>query len=119
MSALTHEQWAEALREGDLLGVTCTDCGRTYATPFLVCDECKSRDLERTALPREGVVYSETTIQVPPRDFDGPYQVGMVEVDGAKVMARLEGGAAIGDRVVFDDVLEEGGDPAPVFRVEE
>lgn len=119
MSALTHEEWADALREGDLLGVACTDCGRTYATPFMVCDECESRDLERTALPREGVVYTETTVQVPPEQFEGPYQVGMVEVDGAKVMARLEGDADIGDRVVFDDVLEESGDPAPVFRVDE
>ncbi|MFC5973001.1 Zn-ribbon domain-containing OB-fold protein [Halomarina salina] len=118
MSALTHEEWTDALREGDLLGVTCTDCERVYATPLFVCDDCGSRDLETTTLPREGEVYSETTIQVSPIDFDAPYQVGMVEVDGAKVMARLEGDAAIGDRVVFDDVQEVDGDLAPVFRVD-
>ena len=118
MSGLTHGEWADALREGDLLGVTCTDCGRSYATPFLVCDECSSRDLETTTLPREGEVYSETTVQVAPVDFEAPYQVGLVDVDGAKVMARLEGDAAIGDRVVFDDVQEVDGDPSPVFRVD-
>ena len=119
MSVLAHREWVDALREGDLLGVVCTDCDRTYATPFAACDDCGSRDLERTTLPREGVVYTETTVQVPPEQFEGPYQVGLVEVDGAKLMARLEGDASIGDRVVFDDVLEESGDPAPVFRVEE
>ena len=118
MSGLSHAEWADALREGDLLGVTCADCGRTYATPFRVCDECESRDLETTTLPREGEVYSETTIKVAPRAFEAPYQVGMVAVDGAKVMARLEGEAAIGDRVVFDDVQEVDGDTAPVFRVD-
>jgi hypothetical protein len=118
MSALTYAEWAEALREGDLLAVTCTDCGRTTATPVAVCPDCSSRDLESTTLPREGEVYSETTIQVPPEAFEGPYQVGLVDVDGTRLMARLEGDAAIGDRVVFEDVLEEGGEPAPVFRVD-
>jgi uncharacterized OB-fold protein len=116
--SLTHDEWADALRDGDLLGVTCTDCGATYGTPFVVCNECGGRDLEATELPADGEVYSETTIGVPPTGFEGPYQVGTVELDGARVTARLEGEVDIGDHVVFDGVLDEDGETAPVFRAE-
>ncbi|WP_254534956.1 Zn-ribbon domain-containing OB-fold protein [Halomarina litorea] len=117
--SLTHEAWADALRDGDLLGVACADCGATYGTPFAVCNDCGGRDVETTDLPTEGEVYTETTIQVPPVDFEGPYQVGMVQVGSARVTARLEGdgeAVEIGDRVVLDGVVESGGEPAPVFR---
>lgn len=114
--SLTHEEWADALRDGDLLGVTCTDCGATYGTPFAVCNECGSRNMETTDLPTEGEVYSETTIQVSPIGFEGPYQVGTVQLDGARVTARLDDEVVIGDRVVFDGVLGANGDIAPVFR---
>lgn len=39
------------------------------------------------------------------------------QLDGARVTARLEGGVDIGDRVVFDGVLESG-ETAPIFRAE-
>lgn len=118
---LTHEAWADALREGDLLGVTCADCGATYGTPFAVCNDCGGRDVETTDLPTEGEVYSETTVQVPPVGFEGPYQVGMVQLGSARVMARLESEdrVDIGDRVVLDGVVDSDGNPAPVFRAEE
>jgi uncharacterized OB-fold protein len=115
--SLTHGEWTTALEEGDLLGVRCTDCGATYGTPFAVCNDCGGRALETTELQTEGKVYSETTIQVPPTGFEGPYQVGTVELDGARVTARLEGEVDIGDHVVFDGVLDAD-EPAPVFRAE-
>ncbi|WP_254545220.1 Zn-ribbon domain-containing OB-fold protein [Halomarina pelagica] len=118
--SLAYDEWAAALREGDLLGVECADCGATYGTPFSVCNECGGRDLEAVDLPEEGEVYSETTITVPPVGFEGPYRVGIVQVGPARVTARVEGEAGIGDRVVFDGAMEaDDGHPAPVFRAEE
>ncbi|GAA0457037.1 OB-fold domain-containing protein [Halococcus dombrowskii] len=116
--SLTHDDWTAALEDGDLLGVRCGDCGATYGTPFAVCNDCGSRDLETTELPEEGEVYTETTVQVPPTGFEGPYQVGTVQLDGARVTARLEGDVEIGDRVVFDGAIDESGEIAPVFRAE-
>ena len=115
--SLTHQKWADALRDSDLLGVTCTDCGTTYGTPFKICNKCGGRDMETIELPTEGKVYSETTVQVPPAGFEGPYQVGTVELNGTRVMARLEGDVTIGDRVVFDGVLDANGEAAPVFCI--
>jgi uncharacterized OB-fold protein len=116
---LTHEAWADALGEGDLLGVTCTDCGATYGTPFVVCNDCGSRELETTELPTEGEVYTETTVQVAPTGFESPYQVGMVQVGSARVTARLTGDVAIGDRVVLDGLVDAASEAAPVFRAAE
>ena len=116
--SLSHREWSEALHDGDLLGVTCSDCDATYGTPFAVCNECGGRDMETTELPTEGEVYTETTVQVPPVSFEGPYQVGMVQLGNARVMARLEGDVDIGDRVTFDGVIDVKGDTAPVFRAD-
>jgi uncharacterized OB-fold protein len=116
--SLTHKEWVEALHDDDLLGVTCTDCGATYGTPFAVCNECGGHNMQTTDLPTEGEVYSETTIQVPPVEFEGPYQVGAVQLDDARVMARLEGDVVIGDPVVFDSVIDVNGNTAIVFCAE-
>jgi len=112
----TYETWADALREGTLLGHACIDCGSVTATPKSACQECHSRQLEAVELPTEGTVYTETTIGVPPKGFeDGPIQVGVVALGETRLMGRLTGGAAIGDRVVLADVIEHEGMPAAVF----
>lgn len=116
--SLTHAEWADALHDGDLLGVQCADCNAIYGTPFAVCNECGGRDMETTELPTEGEVYTETTVEVSPVGFEAPYQVGIVQLDGARVTGRLDGDVGIGDRVVFDGVLDSDDEVAPVFVAE-
>ena len=116
--SLSHAEWVDALRDGDLLGVRCPDCGTVYGTPFAVCNECGSRDVETTELPTEGEVYTETTVEVSPVGFEAPYQVGIIQLDGARVTGRLTGEVGIGDRVVLDGVLEANDEVAPVFTAE-
>jgi len=116
--ALDYATWAEALREGRLLGLAC-GCGHTNGSPTGACPHCGSRDFERVELPTEGVVHSETTIQVPPSTFEERgYQVVVVEVGEAKVMGRVDGdGVAIGDEVRLSGVVaEDDGNPAPRFE---
>lgn len=108
--SLSHTEWAEALQNGDLLGVTCTGCETTYGTPFAVCNECGGLDMETIVLDTKGEVYAETTIEVPPKGFEGSYQVGIVQLDSARVMARLEGDVKIGDDVVFAGNLNSKGE---------
>ncbi|UHQ95187.1 Zn-ribbon domain-containing OB-fold protein [Haloterrigena alkaliphila] len=113
---LTYESWKRALREGALIGQECTDCGHATGAPKAACARCGSRDLEAVELPTTGTVYSETTITVPPRQFtDDTYQVAIIELDTARVMARIDGTAEIGDEVRLQGTLEADDAPAPVF----
>jgi len=116
--SLSYDEWSEALREGEVLGQECADCGNVTGTPKAACPECGSRGLSRTSLPEEGTVYSETTIAVAPEEFEGGYKVGIVQLGNGRVLGRLDGDAGIGDTVVLSDVFEHGGEPAPVFECE-
>ena len=102
MSDLTHHEWNEAVRNGELLGQTCPECGFTHGTPKAACSHCGSRALETVSLPTSGTVYTETTINVPPLGVDERgYQVAVVQLGDARVMGRLvdqdvEIGSAVG-----------------------
>lgn len=118
---LTHAEWSAAVRDGELLGQTCPDCGATQATPKAACPHCGSLDLETVELSTEGVVYSETTINVPPLGIDERgYQVAVIDLGGARVMGRLAGDRVeIGDEVVVTGYVEdEDGYVAPRFEAQ-
>ena len=114
---LTHARWTEALRDGRLLGQRCPECGNETATPVAACPTCGARGLETVDLPTSGVVHTATTIAVAPAAFDGGYRVAVIDLEtegGARVTARLEGAAVIGDRVELTGVLEVR-ETVPVF----
>jgi uncharacterized OB-fold protein len=115
--SLTYNDWSEAVRDGELAGLECEDCGNVTGTPKAACTDCGSRSLSRVALPDEGTVYTETTVAVAPEGFEGGYKVGLVELGGtgARVLGRLDDGAEIGDEVELVDAFESDGEPAPVF----
>lgn len=112
---LRHDGWARALQKGILLGQECADCGHATAAPKAACARCGSAEIQPVRLPTEGQVYTETTVHVPPEQFDGPYQVALVTLGDARVMARVEGEAAIGDRVRLSGTVEADREPAPLF----
>jgi uncharacterized OB-fold protein len=114
--SLSYDDWAEAVRDGELVGLECDDCGNVTGAPKAACTECGSRSLSRVSLPAEGTVYSETTIAVAPEGLEGGYKVGVVEVGGTRVLGRLDEEAEIDDEVEFVDVFETQGEPAPVFE---
>lgn len=113
---LTHDRWTRALRDGDLLGQRCRDCGHETAAPKAACARCGSRTLETVTLSTEGTVLTSTEIAVAPADFagDAPYDVAVVDLGPARVLVRLEDAVEIGESVEFVGALE-GEEPAPVF----
>lgn len=113
---LTHAGWSRALRDGVLLGQRCEDCGHLTAAPKAACAQCGSEAIAPIRLPTTGEVYSETTVQVAPEQFEGPYQVALVTLGDARVMARVEDGVEIGDTVHLGGVVEEDAYPGPLFR---
>jgi hypothetical protein len=120
---LTYAAWTRGLKEGRLLGQACGECGNVLGTPKGACPHCGSRGLETVELPTSGEVYTETTVMVPPVGVEERgYQVAVVQVGEARVMARIDAGdddarVAIGDTVDLTGyVTGEGSDPAPLFR---
>jgi uncharacterized OB-fold protein len=119
--SLTYNDWSEAVRDGELIGLECEDCGNVTGAPKAACTDCGSRSLSRVTLPDEGTVYTETTVAVAPEGFEGGYKVGLVELgeSGARVLGRLEEDAEIGDEVELGDAFEKDGEPAPVFELKQ
>jgi len=113
---LTYETWADALRDGRLLGQECGACGHTAGVPKSACPACSSRDLSAVELPESGTVFSETDIEVTPPGHDDEYRVGIVDLGPTRVLARLEGAPEIGDPVEFVHALVHDDMPGPVFE---
>lgn len=115
---LDYDAWKRALHDGVLLGQVCDACGHATAAPKAACALCGSFDLTATTLPTEGEVYAETTVAVAPEPFEGPYQVALVDLGDAMVMARIDadGDAEIGAPVRLCGVVGEQ-DPGPLFEL--
>ncbi|GAB7011028.1 Zn-ribbon domain-containing OB-fold protein [Halorubrum trueperi] len=111
-----YEEWREQLEAGVLLGLECRSCGHVTATPKRVCINCGARELDAVELPTRGTVYSETTIEVTPEGFDGPYQVVMVELGSVHLLVRVDGTVEIGDVAEFTGTVVTEDLPAPVFE---
>lgn len=110
MTELTYDEWNGSVRDGVVLGQHCHDCGAVQGTPKAACPHCGSTELETVELPTEGVVYTETTINVPPAGVEERgYQVVVVELGEARVMGRVDDGEVdIGDRVAVSGFDEDG-----------
>ena len=113
---LTYGEWEDALRDGTLLGQRCGNCGHVTGAPKAACARCGSRVLTTTELPTAGEVYTETTLEVVPEDFDGPYQVALVTLGDARLMAHVPEAIDIGHTVELAGTIDDDGSVAPVFE---
>ena len=78
--------------QGVLVGCRCRDCGISVFGPATFCQGCTSSDLEPVELSKRGILYSYTTVRVPPAGWPGPvpYVLGQVELpEGPQVLAEL------------------------------
>jgi uncharacterized OB-fold protein len=114
---LTFNDWQDALREHQLLGQTCTQCGHVMGLPRGACDHCGSRNLSTKELPTTGKVYSESKVHVAPEGFKGGYRLALVDLGDARLLGRVEGDAGIGDTVSFSGIFDANGEPSPVFKL--
>ena len=87
---LTYDKYKEALIGGKFLGLKCNKCGGYTVPPKKVCMECNSEDLDIVEINGKGEIKTYTVIRVPPEGFEGPYVVGMVELEeGPWVMGNI------------------------------
>lgn len=113
---LTYDEWAEALRDGRLLGQRCGACGHETAAPKAACARCGSDSLQEIELPTDGEVHSETRTKVPPKAFEGEYTIVIVSLEEAKVMGHVDSEVDIGDPVRLAGVVDAAGLPGPKFE---
>ena len=98
------EQFVEFLKNGELRGTVCTDCGAKFFPPRSDCSACLSDRMEWFPVAGEGTLITYTKANFAPAGFekDVPYALGVAEFsDGVKVFARL-------DKTIGDDILKIG-----------
>lgn len=113
---LTYTKWKEALSNGIILGQECYECGHTTAAPKAACARCGCLSLETINLPVKGTVFTKTSLNVTPVNFDNSYDVAIVSLGNARIMVHLGTEVAIGDEVEFSTVIETDSRVAPVFQ---
>ena len=92
---------ADASGRPVLVGCICKSCGNRMFPYAPVCPVCMSEDMAREPMPREGTVYSFTTVHVGPKTWQKPFTVGYVDLtNGVRVFSHLRGAdIAIGQAV--------------------
>ncbi|OAT81223.1 Zn-ribbon domain-containing OB-fold protein [Desulfotomaculum copahuensis] len=89
---LTHRQFYEGLKAGELLGLKCQSCGTYTVPPKITCAECGHTELEIARLNGMGKIRTFTVIRVAPEGFNAPYIVALAELDeGPWLMGNVEG----------------------------
>lgn len=89
---LTHRQFYEGLKAGELLGLKCGRCGAYTVPPKISCAECGHTGLEVTRLSGRARIRTFTVIRVAPEGFQAPYTVALAELDeGPWLMGNMEG----------------------------
>jgi uncharacterized OB-fold protein len=118
---LNHEIWEEALTDGTVLGLRCEDCEYVTATPKAACPRCGCRSISVVELPDTGTVYTKTTIEVAPEEHGSGYQLALIDLREARLMARIadDDHVEIDDEVELSGTFEYAGDLAAVFESRE
>lgn len=89
---LSHEEFAQALARGRLMGLSCIGCGAVTTPPQATCPKCGGSDLGPVEVEPSGVIETMTVIRVGPAGFDPPYVVALVRLDdGPRLMGRVNG----------------------------
>ena len=74
--------FAVHLKDGRLMGSTCTSCGLTSFPPRADCPECRSGDFEFFELSGKGKLVTHTRIDAAPAGFEdiAPFGLGVVDL---------------------------------------
>ena len=116
-------EFYERLDGGSLSTTECTDCGERHFPPRIICPECHSDALTFVELPDTGELFAFTEVRAGAplgMEDDVPFVVGIVEIDGLRMSARIDEARAealaIGDTVSLRIVDVAGpGDEERVF----
>lgn len=73
------------------------------------CQNCLGENVNEMPLPREGVLYSLTTITRAPAGFEAPYKIGFADLGDFRIYGMIYGdNPKIGDKIKVEyDVIRE------------
>jgi len=109
--------WREMPQRYRYEAAKCTGCGKSFFPPRLVCDNCGSKNFEKTNMSTEGKIVSYTVIHIPPSPFadQAPYAMAVIEMDdGIRILSQVTdcdfSDVSVGKRVriAFRKIQEEG-----------
>jgi uncharacterized protein len=98
------EQFVEYLKNNEIRGTVCKECGAKFFPPRSDCKVCLSSDMDWFPIEGEGALVTFTKAMYAPAGFekDVPYALGVAEfADGIKVFGRL-------DKSIPDESLKTG-----------
>lgn len=87
------EKFVEFLKDNQLKGTVCADCGAKFFPPRADCSACLSDNMDWFDIAGEGTLLSYTKATFAPAGFekDVPYMLGVAEfADGIKVFGRID-----------------------------
>ncbi len=87
------EKFVEFLKNNEIRGTVCTECGTKFFPPRSDCNSCLSDSMDWFPITGEGSLLSFTKATFAPAGFekDVPYMLGIAEFDdGMKVFGRLD-----------------------------
>ena len=75
-----------------LIGCVCGACGQRMFPAAPVCPTCMGEAMTPEPMPRQGSLYSFTTVHVGPSAWQKPFTVGYVDLNnGVRVFSHLRG----------------------------
>jgi uncharacterized OB-fold protein len=105
--------FAQYLKDGQLMGTRCKKCGATSFPPRADCEECMSGEFEFIEMSGKAQLHTFTKVVAAPTGFEdvAPYIVGVVDLD--------EGGRALAwfGETIGENEIEIGMDLQIVPRV--
>lgn len=91
----TKVEWfADALRDGKIVGTACRACGEVFFPPRADCTNCLASDMERREVSGKGRLVTFTWIHAAPTGFEdiAPYGIGVIALEGGgRLLAWTEG----------------------------
>lgn len=87
------QQFVEFLKNNELKGTVCLDCGAKYFPPRSDCSACLGDNMEWFSISGEGQLITFTQAMFAPAGFEKevPYILGVAEfADGIKVFGRID-----------------------------
>lgn len=86
------KNWREFPQRYRLEAAKCTECGKVFFPPRLVCDGCRGDAFEAVTLPSDGKLVTYTAIHVPASGFkdEAPIAYAVVELeDGTRISTQV------------------------------
>ena len=105
----TVRVWRHIQQRYNLIGSKCTNCGRVFFPPRVICPDCRRKgNIEDIKFSGKGKIYTYSIVRSPSSDFkiEAPYAVAIIELEeGAKLTVFLSLSCIIFELYLYLEIL--------------